>query len=161
MKLILLSTLLMMMLALFSCKSKQPLIINNHTSTTVRDSIVKDTISITVADSAFLQLYLSCKDNQVVIDKELKRIWGQLGLIYKFENGLLTINADYQATLLQEIDRLIRIIETTKETAVILPPIEQPKQDRIKWWERPLQVGLYLLIIGILISAIIYAAKNF
>jgi hypothetical protein len=150
MKLMLLSTLLMMMLSLFSCKAKQPLIINNHTQTTVRDSIVKDTVSITVADSAFLQLYLKCVDGRVMIDKELQRMGKDLKMMYKLENNLLTAVANYDATLLQEIDRLIRIIETKKETTFIQPPLEQPKS---KWWERLFEVLMIavVILIGIII----------
>jgi hypothetical protein len=153
MKLMLLSTLLMMMLALFSCKSKQPLVINNHTQTTVRDSIVKDTITKTLHDSAFLELYLKCVDGRVVIDKELQKMSRNLSMIHKFDNGLLTVQSDYYNQLKMEFDRVYRIIEKQKETTVIQPPIQQPKS---KWWERMFEV---LIIIGVVFILILILRK--
>jgi hypothetical protein len=150
MKLMLLFKLLAITLCLFSCKPKQPLIINNHTQTTVRDSIVKDTVSITVSDSAFLQLYLKCVDGRVVIDKELQKMSRNLSMIHNFDNGLLTVQSDYYNQLKMEFDRVYRIIEKQKETTVIQPPIQQPKP---KWREMLFEVLMIALVIliGIII----------
>jgi hypothetical protein len=143
----------MMLIALFSCKSKQPLIINNHTQTNVRDSIVKDTITKTLHDSAFLELYLECIDGRVVIDKELQKMSRNLSMIHHFDNGLLTVQSDYYNQLKMEFDRVYRIIEKQKETTVIQPPIEQT---RSKWWERLIEV---LTIAGVVIIGILILRK--
>lgn len=144
---------LALILLLTACKTKQPLIINNHTQTTVRDSIVKDTVRETLIDSAFLELYLKCIDGRVVIDKEIQKMSRNLSMIHHFDNGLLTVQSDYYNQLKMEFDRVYRIIEKQKETTVIQPPMEQPKS---RWWERLIEV---LTIIGVVFIIILILKK--
>lgn len=140
-----------LILLLTACKAKQPLIINNHTRTTVRDSIVKDTIMQTLQDSAWLQLYLKCVDGRVVIDKELQKMSRDLKMIHSFENGMLKIQADYYNELLMEVDKLYRIIETTKSETVIIQPEPEKAEKKLRWWQEPISYGLWVLIIMVLI----------